>query len=156
MTNPDIKPFWSPRNTLLAALLLAVIAGASTGLATSLLARPGPAPQTRVFYLFVKELGFNTSLTTGGLKSSYVYTTDRIIVNKGDTVAIHFYNPTDDDHTLTIDSPYTNDVVVPAAPTSSSPIQNRNVTFTANTGGVFGYHCRFHTPQMIGSIVVQG
>lgn len=153
MTKPDTKASWSPRNTLLAALLLAVIAGASTGLATSLLARPGPAPQARVFYLFAWDLSFPSSAFSG-LKSDYIYSSSVITVNKGDTVNIHFYNPTDQNHTLTIDSPYTNDVLVLAATTSL--IQNRNVTFTANAAGIFGYHCRFHPPQMIGNIVVQG
>ncbi len=153
MTTPPTRVPWSTRKLLVVAILLAVIAGGLTGFGTAYLARPPPAAQSREFYLFPEELEFNASLTTG-LKSSYIFIPDRIAVNKGDKVIIHFYNPSDDDHTFTMVAPYANDVTVVAATTTV--IRNSTVTFAANTAGIFIYHCRFHPPQMTGTLIVQG
>ena len=146
---------WSPRNTIIVAVLLSALVGSVTGLSASYLARTSPAAQTRDFYLFGVDQSFNATLASG-LKADYAYSSSFITVNKGDTLVVHFYNPTDQNHTFTIGSPYANDVFVAAHPTDQSPIHNATITINANQAGVFPFHCRFHTPSMSGSVVVQG
>jgi plastocyanin len=143
---------WSTRNLLIASVLLAAIVGSVTGLGASYLAHPSPTPQTRNIYLFAVDQNFNSSLTKG-LSSDYIYSSSLIAVNKGDTVTIHFYNPTDKSHSFTIGAPYTNDIVIQA---QSSTIQNANITITTSQLGSFAFHCKFHPPQMAGTILVQG
>jgi len=45
---------------------------------------------------------------------------------------------------------------VAAHPTDQSPIHNATITINVNQAGIFPFHCRFHTPSMSGSVVVQG
>src|SRR5712692_2975424 len=104
----------STRNLLIAAALVSALVGGITGLTTTYLARMNPAPQTQDFYLFARDLMFNT--TTSGLTSNYVYSTNYIVVNKGDTLVVHFFNPTDEHHSFTIGAPYANNVTVAGAP----------------------------------------
>jgi len=100
--------------------------------------------------LFAQDISFSVPSNLG---SDYIYSSSQITVNKGDTVTIHFYNPTDKAHSFTMGAPYANDVVVAA---QSSTIQNANVTITTGQSGSFAFHCRFHPPQMTGTILVQG
>jgi plastocyanin len=146
---------WSPRNTIIVAVLLSALVGGVTGLSASYLARTSSAAQTRDFYLFGVDQSFNATLASG-LKADYAYSSSFIPVNKGDTLVIHFYNPTDQNHTFTLGSPYANDVFVAAHPTDTSPIHNATVTINANQAGIFPFYCRFHMPSMSGSLVVQG
>jgi plastocyanin len=141
---------WNTRNLLIATVLLAAIVGSVTGLGASYLAHPSPTPQTRNIYLFSQDLGFSVP---SSLSSDYIYSSNQITVNKGDTVTIHFYNPTDKAHSFTIGAPYSNDVVVAA---QSTTIQNANITITTSQTGTFAFHCKFHPPQMTGTILVQG
>jgi plastocyanin len=146
---------WSPRNTVIVAVLLSALVGGVTGLGVSYLSHPSQAAQTRDFYLFGVDQSFNKSLASG-LKADYAYSSSVINVNKGDTLLIHFYNPTDANHTFTTLSPYANDVAVAGRPTDTSPIHNATITISANKAGIFPFYCRFHLPSMSGSIVVQG
>ncbi len=146
---------WSPRNTIIVAVLLSALVGSVTGLGASYLARTSPTAQTRNFYLFAVDQSFNSSLATG-LKADYDFSASVITVNRGDTLVIHFYNPTDQNHTFTMGAPYANDVFVAAHPTDQSPIHNATITINANQAGIFSFYCRFHTPSMSGSLVVQG
>ena len=91
-----------------------------------------------------------------GLKADYDFSASVINVDRGDTLVIHFYNPTDQNHTFTIGAPYANDVFVAAHPTDQSPIHNATITINANQAGIFPFYCRFHAPSMSGSLVVQG
>jgi len=141
---------WSARNLLIASILLAAIVGGITGLGASYLSHPSPSPQTRDIYLFAQDLSFSVP---SNLSSDYIYSSSQITVNKGDTVTIHFYNPTDKAHSFTIGAPYTNDVVVAA---QSTVIQNANITITTSQAGSFAFHCKFHPPQMTGTILVNG
>jgi plastocyanin len=141
---------WGTRNLLITTILLAAIVGGVTGLGASYLSHPSPAPQTRDIYLFAQDLSFSVP---SNLSSDYVYSSNLIVVNKGDTVTIHFYNPTDQHHSFTVGAPYANDVVVAA---QSGTIQNANITITTSQVGSFTFHCRFHSPQMTGTILVQG
>src|SRR5438270_13752730 len=115
---------WSTRNLLIATILLAALFGGVTGLGTSYFAHPAPAPQTRDVYLFAQDLSFSAP---SNLSSDYVYSSNLIVFNKGDTVNIHFYNPTDQHHSFTIRAPYANDVVGAA---ESSTLQSENTTIT--------------------------
>jgi plastocyanin len=146
---------WSPRNTIIVAVLLSALVGSLTGLGVTYITRTSPTAQTRDFYLFGVDQSFNTSLASG-LKADYAYSSSVITVNKGDTLVIHFYNPTDANHTFTIGSPYTNDVVVLRQPTGSSPISSSTININVIQAGIFPFHCRFHLPSMSGTIVVQG
>jgi len=146
---------WSPRNTIIVAVLLSALVGGVTGLGASYLTRVTPTPQTRDFYLFGVDQSFNSSLASG-LKADYAFSSSVITVNRGDNLVIHFYNPTDQNHTFTMGPPYADDVFVAAHPTDQSPIHNATITVNANQAGIFPFHCRFHMPSMSGSIVVQG
>lgn len=144
---------WTPRNiTIVVVLLSAVVAGV-VGLGVTYALHPAPASQTRDFYMFAVDQGFPAANTTG-LKADYGFSSMTITVNKGDTLIIHFYNPTDQAHTFTIGSPYTNDVTVPAM--TSTHISTANITIVANQAGIFHYTCNFHGPSMAGYLIVQG
>jgi len=132
--------------------LSAVIAG-STGLGVSYALRPTPAAQTRDFYLFAVDQSFNSSIAAG-LKADYGFSANVITINKGDTLVIHFYNPTDQAHTFTMTSPYQNDVLLPAM--TENLISSANITIHATQAGIFPFYCKFHGPPMSGSLVVQG
>ncbi len=103
---------WTPRNIVVAAVLLSALVSGITGLGVSYASRPSPTAQTRDFYLFAVDQSFNS--TAAGLKADYEFSANVITINKGDTLVIHFYNPTDQAHTFTMSSPYPNDVVLPA------------------------------------------
>src|SRR5438093_13507932 len=83
----------SARTFILAAIVIAASVGSATGFAANYLGRTAPpSPESRVFYLFARDLSFIFSLTSGSnqLTSDYAYSTNYIIVNKGDTLVIHF------------------------------------------------------------------
>ena len=144
---------WSPRNIMIVAVLSSALVGSVTGLGVSILAHPGPTAQTRNFYLFAVDQSFNSTLATG-LKADYDFSANVITINRGDTLVIHFYNPTDKPHTFTMSSPYANDIVLPAM--TSNLISSANITISGTQAGIFSFYCRFHTPSMSGSLVVQG
>ncbi len=152
----------SPRNILIAAILISAVVGSATGLATSYLTRPASASsQTREFYLFARDLSFNFSLTSGAnqLTSDYGYSSNYLIANKGDTLIIHFYNPTDEHHSFTMNAPYANNYTLAEGPTDQNPdnpIHDVTITISASQVGTFRYYCIFHQPEMRGSLIVQG
>src|SRR5437879_7138274 len=141
--------------TLIVAVLFSPVVESVSGLSASYLYRACPTSQTRDFYLFGVDQSFNSSLASG-LRGDYAFSSSVINVNKGDTLVIRIYNPTDANHTFTIGSPYGNDVVVAGRPTDASPIHNATITIGASKPGIFPFYCRFHMPSMSGSIVVQG
>ncbi len=152
---------WSSRNLVIAAVLISAIVGSGTGFATSYLTRTSPAPENREFYLFARDLSFNFSLTSGAnqLKSDYAYSTNYIVINKGDTLVIHFYNPTDEHHSFTMNAPYANNYTLGEGPTDqnpNNPIHGVTITINASQAGFFQFFCIFHQPQMRGSLIVQG
>lgn len=106
------------------------------------------AVQTRDVFLFTSVLIENQTVL-GVPPDAYYPPT--IIVNKGDTVSVHFYNTEEasEQHSFTMEAPYAMDHVVDAG-------HSANFTFTANDVGVFQYACKFHPPSMIGSLVVLG
>ena len=152
---------WSPRNVIIAAVLISAIVGSVSGLAANYLMRASPATQNREFYLFARDLSFNFSLTSGpsALTSDYGYSANYIIVNKGDTLVIHFYNPTDEHHSFTMNAPYANNYTLAEGPTDqnpNNPIHDVTITINASQAGSFEFFCIFHQPQMRGWLLVQG
>lgn len=144
---------WTPRNIVVVAVLISAVVGGVVGLGVTYALHPAPAPQTRGFYMFAVDQSFPAENTTG-LKADYAFSAMTITVNKGDTLIIHFYNPTDQSHTFTMGSPYTSNVVLPAM--TSTHISTANVTMVANQAGIFPYTCNFHGPSMAGDLIVQG
>jgi plastocyanin len=152
---PNRMANWSVRKTLIVAAILSIILGSVAGLGVSTLAHPAPAAQTRVIYLFPIEEPFND--TIAGIPH-YVFEPNLIVVNKGDTVLIHFYQYTDEHHSFTLAAPYSKNVTLPAATPLGNPtsIPKMDITFVADTPGLFVYHCIFHPPTMTGTLQVVG
>ncbi len=141
----------SMAKSVLTALVVSALVGGVAGFGAGFLANPRPAsqaPQTREFYLFTDSIPFNS--TKVGVPHD-IFTPNRILVNKGDTVIIRYYNLEDvpEDHTFTTGDPYAMNFVLH---------MNQNVTiqFVANTPGIFAYRCTFHQPTMTGYIAVIG
>ena len=135
--------------TVVIALLVAALTGGVIGYVAGGLAggRPSQAPQTREFWVFTVVLPFNDS--TPGFPSHDYFAPDHMVVNRGDTVTIHFFNTEEEpeDHTFTMAAPYAMDRVVSFG-------QTVNFTFTANSAGIFPYRCTYHQPTMSGELVV--
>ena len=136
---------------LLSVILISVLSGSLIGLAINyfMLQNAQAQPhQNRQFYLFTGSLPFNE--TNLGVPSD-LFVPDRIVVNKGDTVNIHYYNLEDipEDHSLTMDPPYEMNYIVHLN-------QEVNITFTAGTAGIFRYYCTYHQPTMTGYLIVLG
>ena len=80
------------------------------------------------------------------------YSTEQIIVNKGDTVNVHFYNlepvETQEHHTFTLNGePYDVNLDINAG-------ESDTVSFVAEESGIFQYVCTYHEPTMTGTLVV--
>ena len=137
--------------TLLIAIVVAAVVGAGTGYLAGSLSTPSPsrqAPQTREFWVFTVVLPFNDTPST---PHDY-FAPDRMTVNQGDTVTIHFFNTEEvpENHTFTMEAPYDAvNVIVHYG-------QTTNITFVASSAGIFPYRCLYHQPTMTGSLVVLG
>ena len=106
-----------------------------------------PGEKQNEYYIFTQELEGNESKL--GVPVA-VYTLTNIIVHKGDTVTIHFYNTADeakDRHTYTMQSTYKMDYDLAGG-------QNKTFSFKADTVGGFTYYCRYDLPSMIGHLEV--
>src|SRR5437867_13302708 len=124
---------WTPRNIIVTPVLLSALVEGITGLGVSYAYRPTPpAAQTRDFYLFAVDQQFNS--TAAGLKADYDFSANVLTVTKGDTLMIHFYNPTDEAHTFTMRSPYTSDAIMPAI--TSRQISSAIITITLTQAGL--------------------
>src|SRR6267143_1653128 len=148
---------WSVRKILIVATILSIILGGLAGLGAETLAPQlaSTSPQTREFFLFPLELPFND--TVAGIPH-YVFNPNMIVVNKGDTVLIHFYQYTDEHHSFTLAAPYSKDVILPEATPLGNPtsIPKMDITLVVDTSGFFVYHCIFHPPTMTGTLQVVG
>ncbi len=134
---------------LVVAVVISAVAGGIAGFGAGFLSRPAAqAPVTREFFLFTDSIPFNS--TKVGVPHD-IFTPNRILVNKGDTVIIRYYNLEDvpEDHSFTTGDPYAMNYVLH---------MNQNVTiqFVANTPGIFAYRCTFHQPTMTGYIAILG
>ena len=167
MSQPTTKQ-WSASKLLLVIAVVAIVAGAATGLTVGYSVRY-EAPTTRTFFVFDRSLPFDEGIF-GYPHDTFV--PDTITVNKGDHVLIHFVDieSTPEGHTFNLDPPYTlNAVVYPNATEHFAPktytnvpgvimkqSENATITFTANWAGTFRYYCAIHQPTMTGYLVVLG
>ena len=111
-----------------------------------------PATSNKTFYVFTAEVeGLNE---TAARVAGDIYTLPIIVVNRGDSVTVHFYNtePTEEEaverHSFTIDAqPYSVNIDI-------APGESGNATFTADQEGIFPYYCIYHLPTMTGQLVV--
>ncbi len=149
---------------ILLILVISAVVGAGSGVGAYYLSgerHPIPPPQTRDFYLFTDTLNFNESHL--GIPHD-IFHPDRITVNLGDTVTIHYYNLEDqpENHTFTMaGAPFWSQSLVRVQGGSWNggniilqQNQRVNITFVANEPGVFGYYCTLHQPTMTGYLVV--
>ena len=111
-----------------------------------------PATSNKTFYVFTAEVeGLNE---TAARVAGDIYTLPIIVVNRGDSVTVHFYNtePTEEEaverHSFTIDAqPYSVNIDI-------APGESGNATFTADQEGIFPIYCLYHLPTMTGELVV--
>jgi FtsP/CotA-like multicopper oxidase with cupredoxin domain len=111
-----------------------------------------PASSNKTFYVFSVEVeGVNE---TAARVAGDIYSLPEIVVNRGDSVTVHFYNtePTEEEtverHSFTIDAqPYSVNIDI-------APGESGNATFTADQEGIFPYYCIYHLPTMTGQLVV--
>lgn len=108
-----------------------------------------PNSQTREIYLF-SQVDENINEDKLGIPPDQ-FSLGTIIVNKGDTVRIHFINlepvSTQEYHTFTISAPYNIDVEINAGDSTI-------IEFVADESGIFEYVCTYHEPTMAGQLVV--
>ncbi len=106
-------------------------------------------PQTRDIYLF-SQVDENIDEEKFGIPPDQ-FSLGSIVVNKGDTVKIHFINlepvETQEHHTFTLSAPYAIDADINAG-------EDTIIEFTATEAGVFEYVCTYHEPTMSGQLVV--
>ena len=137
-----------------------IAALASAGLLTVLAATLATSPTaealkykgvTREFWVFNQELN-NIDENKTSLPAD-VFNPETIVVKRGDTVSIHFFNTEtdpDDQHSFTIyDKPYDKvDKVLKGG-------ESGDISFVATKTGVFTYECKFHQPTMRGQLIVE-
>jgi FtsP/CotA-like multicopper oxidase with cupredoxin domain len=110
-----------------------------------------PASSNKTFYVFSVEVeGVNE---TAARVAGDIYSLPEIVVNRGDSVTVHFYNTEPKEeaverHSFTIDAqPYSVNIDI-------APGESGNATFTADQEGIFPYYCIYHLPTMTGQLVV--
>ena len=110
-----------------------------------------PASSNKTFYVFSAEVAGLDGATARILGD--VFTPPIIVVNRGDSVTVNFYNTeqeTEERHSFTIDAqPYSVDIDIAGG-------ESGNATFTVATDqeGIFPYYCKYHLPTMVGQLVV--
>jgi plastocyanin len=127
--------------------ILTATAASQLSPSSSVTEEGAPGAKGNEYYIFTQEL--NADEDKLGVPVA-VYTLTNIIVHKGDTVTIHFYNTADepkDRHTFTMQSPYKMDYDLAGG-------ENKTFSFKADTVGGFTYYCRYDLPSMIGHFEV--
>ena len=127
--------------------ILTATAASQSSSSSSVTEEGTPGAKGNEYYIFTQELNANESKL--GVPVA-VFTLTNIIVHKGDTVTIHFYNTADDKedrHTFTMQSPYKMDYDLAGG-------ENKTFSFKADTVGGFTYYCRYDLPSMIGHLEV--
>ncbi len=127
--------------SVLTAIIVAIF------VSTSMPAEAQYTPITREFYLFNTE---NEDINETALGIPHdVFSQTQIIVHKGDTVVIHFYNvDKEDHHTFTIlDERYKMNHDL-------KPNDHVDIKFVAEHRGIYEYVCTYHLPTMRGELIV--
>jgi plastocyanin len=99
------------------------------------------------FYIFTQELDADEEKV--GVPVA-VYSLTQIVVHKGDTVKIHFFNAAeekDDRHTFTMQSPYEMNYDLAGG-------EDTTFSFEADKVGTFTYFCTYDLPSMVGKLIV--
>ncbi len=108
-----------------------------------------PVSSNKTFYVFSAEVE-GLDETTAGVPGD-IFTPPIIVVNRGDSVTVNFYNTeqeTQERHSFTIDArPYSVNIDI-------APGEPGNATFTADQEGIFPIYCKYHLPTMVGQLVV--
>lgn len=108
-----------------------------------------PASNNKTFYVFSAEVEGVDQATA--IIPPDIFTPHIIVINRGDRVAVNFYNTeqeTGERHSFTIDAqPYSVHIDIAGG-------ELGNATFTAEDEGVFPYYCKYHLPTMVGQLVV--
>jgi hypothetical protein len=117
-----------------------IIAATSTKAASS--------SNNKIFYLFSAEIEEVDEEKLG--ISDDVYSLPTMIVNKGGTVTVHFYNLEKEEterHSFTIEAPYNINKDLAGG-------QNAEATFTADHEDIFQYFDKYHPETITGQLVV--
>jgi plastocyanin len=111
-----------------------------------------PASSNKTFYVFSAEVaeGFNE---TAAKIPGDIYSLPIIVVNRGDSVTVHFYNTEEKEETVEKHS-FTMDAQPYSVNIDTAPGESGNATFTAGQEGIFPYYCKYHLPTMTGQLVV--
>ena len=99
------------------------------------------------FYIFTQEL--NADEDAVGVPVA-VFSLTQIVVHKGDTITIHFFNAAeeeDDRHTFTMQAPYEMNYDLAGG-------ESTTFSFKVDTVGTFTYYCTYDLPSMVGQLVV--
>jgi plastocyanin len=117
-------------------------------------AEQAPSPQTREFHLFTQvDEGAEAMKEELGIPPDLFFPS-QMVVNKGDSVVVHFYNlepqETQEHHTFTMASG------VYQTHNDLNAGEQKTIEFTASEAGVFDYVCTYHPPTMRGQLVVLG
>jgi plastocyanin len=119
-----------------------------TTIITTAAATKASSSNNKIFYLFSAEVEGIGQEKLG--ISGDVYSLPTMLVNKGDTVTVHFYNLEKDEserHSFTIGAPYSIDKDLGGG-------EDAIATFTADNEGIFQYFCKYHPQTMTGQLVV--
>ena len=117
-----------------------IIAATSTKAASS--------SNNKIFYLFSAEIEEVDEEKLG--ISDDVYSLPTMVVNKGDTVTVHFYNlekDTRERYSFTIEAPYNINKDLAGG-------QNAEATFTADHEDIFQYFDKYHPETITRHLVV--
>ena len=120
----------------------------TTIITTAAATKASSSSNNRAFSLFSVEIEGVDQKKLG--ISGDVYSLPTIVVNKGDTVTVHFYNlekEASERHSFTIGGPYSIDKDLGGG-------QDAIATFTADNEGIFQYFCKYHPQTMTGQLVV--
>ncbi len=154
MVQSQPKGQWSVGKTLAVAVIVSAILGSATGFSAGYLSRPAPPATSQEFFVFAVTANFNDTLLGQTFNQDLphdIFLPDQIVVNKGDSVTIHFYNTEDEPepHTFTMSAPY--------AVNRDLAMQTKaDISFVASSAGLFKYWCTYHLPTMTGYLVVLG
>jgi plastocyanin len=106
-----------------------------------------PGVAKNEFYIFTQELDADEDEV--GVPVA-VFTLTEIVVHKGDTVKIHFFNAAEEEedrHTFTMQPPYEMNYDLAGG-------EDVTFSFKADKVGTFTYYCTYDLPSMVGQLIV--